>query len=91
MQCEPETVAILDAGGQYAKVIDRKVRELKVKTEILPLATTARELRSKGVKAIIISGNLVASFLPDQQVDQKAFTTSLYNMTSLSLSLGSLC
>lgn len=51
-----ETVAILDAGAQFAKVIDRKVRELKVKTEILSLATPASELVAKGVKAIIISG-----------------------------------
>lgn len=53
-----ETVAILDAGGQFAKVIDRKVRELKVKTAILPLATSASELARKDIKAIIISGGV---------------------------------
>lgn len=32
-----EKLAILDCGGQYTKVIDRKVRELGVKSEILPM------------------------------------------------------
>ena len=32
-----EVVAILDAGAQYAKVIDRRVRELCVECELLPL------------------------------------------------------
>jgi hypothetical protein len=35
-----ETVAILDAGAQYGKVIDRRVRELCVHSEILPLSSS---------------------------------------------------
>lgn len=30
-----ERIAILDAGSQYGKVIDRRIRELEVCTEIL--------------------------------------------------------
>ena len=38
------------------QVIDRKVRELQVESEILPLATSAQHIKDQGFKAIIISG-----------------------------------
>ena len=47
-------VAVLDAGAQYAKMIDRRLRELCVESVLLPLETSAADL--KVFRAIIISG-----------------------------------
>jgi len=52
-----DKVAILDAGSQYAKVIDRRIRELFVYSELVPLQITVNELLSRQYKAIIISGS----------------------------------
>ena len=52
-----DRVAILDAGSQYAKVIDRRIRELYVYSELVPLQISVNELLSRKFKAIIISGS----------------------------------
>lgn len=49
-----EKCAILDCGGQYTKVIDRKVRELGVYTDIFPLSIDKNKLYEYG--ALILSG-----------------------------------
>ncbi len=49
-----EKAAILDCGGQYTKVIDRKIRELGVYTDIFPVGVSHEELES--YSAIILSG-----------------------------------
>jgi GMP synthase (glutamine-hydrolysing) len=55
-----EKIAVLDSGGQYCHLIARKVRELGVYAEILPLGTTPKKLdRYKGV---IISGGPASVF-----------------------------
>jgi GMP synthase (glutamine-hydrolysing) len=54
---EYDKVAILDAGSQYAKVIDRRIRELSIYSELVPLQTPVTELLERKYKAIIISGS----------------------------------
>jgi hypothetical protein len=49
-----EKIAILDAGAQYGKVIDRRVRELAVECDLLPLDTKASDLMEYA--GVIVSG-----------------------------------
>ena len=61
-----ERIAILDCGGQYTKVIDRRVRELSVRSEIFPLGVPAADLEDFG--GIILSGG-PASVWSDERPD----------------------
>jgi GMP synthase (glutamine-hydrolysing) len=47
-------IAVLDAGGQYCHLLARRVREAGVQSHVLPIDTSADQL--KGISGIIISG-----------------------------------
>jgi GMP synthase (glutamine-hydrolysing) len=53
---QPDIVAVLDFGSQFAQLIARRVRELNVYSELLPHDTPMAELERRGVKAVILSG-----------------------------------
>jgi len=57
----PDGVAILDFGGQYCRLIARRVREMNVYSEILPCDAAVDEIRSLGdvmdVRGIVLSGS----------------------------------
>jgi GMP synthase (glutamine-hydrolysing) len=53
---EKSWIAILDFGSQYTHLIARRVRECGVFSEIVPFNIKARELLSRKVSGIILSG-----------------------------------
>ncbi len=67
-----EKIAVLDSGGQYCHLIARKVRELGVYAEILPVGIQARRLRK--YRGVILSGGPSSVFNEDSpQPDPRLF------------------
>jgi len=77
-----EMVAILDAGSQYGKLIDRRLRELNVATVLLPLDTPVERLAH--FKALIISGGPESVYSPTAPpFDPRLFTYTFEDVTAL--------
>jgi len=53
---EFDTVLVVDFGAQYAQLIARRVRECRVRSEIVPASIPATEIRRRAPKGIILSG-----------------------------------
>jgi len=69
-----EKLAILDCGGQYTKSIDRKIRELGVKSDIFPMNVSHKELAD--YTAIILSGGPA----PISSSDAPAFDENIFDL-----------
>ena len=59
-----DKVLILDFGSQYTQLIARRVRELKVYSEIHPYAMPAAEIRAFRPTALILSGSPASIYQP---------------------------
>ena len=51
-----QTLLVLDFGSQYTQLIARRLRELKVYTEVLPFHTPLSELAARRPAGVILSG-----------------------------------
>ncbi|HEY4937658.1 MAG TPA: glutamine-hydrolyzing GMP synthase, partial [Actinomycetota bacterium] len=51
-----DTVLVVDFGAQYAQLIARRVRECRVRSEIVPASISAEEVRRRSPKGVILSG-----------------------------------
>lgn len=51
-----DTILVLDFGAQYAQVIARRVRDAKVRSELVPHTISAEEVAKRKPIGIILSG-----------------------------------
>ena len=72
---QPETVIVLDFGGQYNQLIARRVRECNVYCEIYSYRTDLAKIKAKNPKGIIFTGGPNSVYDPKSpQVDPAIFT-----------------
>ena len=69
-----QKVIVVDFGAQYGQLIARRVRDLKVYSEIVPCDVTADEVRAIAPSAIILSGGPASVYAEDApSVDPEIF------------------
>lgn len=71
-----ETIAILDYGSQYSRLIARRVRECRVYCELLPATTTLAELERLNVRGVILSGGPNSVYDPGAPLCDQAILES---------------
>ena len=52
-----DSVLVIDFGGQYSQLIARRIRELRVFSELIPYDTDIHEIKRKKPKGLIFSGS----------------------------------
>ena len=64
-QDKQQKVIVLDFGAQYGQLIARRVRDLRVYSEILPCDTPADEILAEQPSAIVLSGGPASVYAQD--------------------------
>ena len=90
-----ETVIVLDFGSQYSELIARRVRELKVYSEVLSYNVSIEKLRLLNPKGIILSGGPSSVYEKGApEIDPEIFNLGIpilgicYGMQIMVLSMG---
>jgi len=55
--CDMENVLVIDFGGQYSQLIARRIRELRVYSELVPYDTDIEKIKEKKPGGLIFSGS----------------------------------
>jgi GMP synthase (glutamine-hydrolysing) len=63
-----DRILVVDFGGQYNQLIARRVRDLKVYSEVVPYDITPDEIKAKSPKGLILSGGPSSVYQPDATV-----------------------
>ena len=57
-----ETIVVVDFGGQYSQLIARRVRDLKVYSELVPCTVSAQKIKEINPIGIIFTGGPLSTF-----------------------------
>jgi GMP synthase (glutamine-hydrolysing) len=73
-----DRILVVDFGGQYNQLIARRVRDLKVYSEVVPYDISPDQIRAKAPKGLIFSGGPNSVYQPDAPVcDSEIFTMGI--------------
>ncbi|MCW8838433.1 MAG: glutamine-hydrolyzing GMP synthase [Thiovulaceae bacterium] len=89
------SIIVLDFGSQYTQLIARRLREDKIYCEILPYHTSAKDIKAKNPKGIILSGGPSSVYSENAyEVDQEVYKMGLpvlgicYGMQRIAVDFG---
>ncbi len=69
-----ETIVVVDFGGQYSQLIARRVRDMKVYSELVPCTSSAEKIKSFNPIGIIFTGGPLSAFADfAYKIDEKVF------------------
>ena len=75
-----QLVIVVDFGAQYGQLIARRVRDLRVYSEIVPCDITADEVRELAPAAIILSGGPASVYAEDApSIDPGIFYSDFFS------------
>lgn len=90
-----EEILVIDFGSQYTQLIARRVRELKVYSEIIPCTAPFSEVKKRAPKGIILSGGPASVYEKDApKIDREIFSLGIpilgicYGMQLITYMLG---